>query len=748
MNTRITEPLTIHSQIMNNDNELNDLINSITDNPMQQSSTGGSKEPSASSNTDSNNDDTPSTSSSSWNVIQTFGKNRDLTNTQLGIIYNAIKDGNLGFCIYEQLDEPPENEEENIKASIDALISYGYNIHNWELGNIALSCLRKAYPNLVRDFMIEVFDILNEGNNLIVQNQHKAKIYQTIEEERTSVSDSLIQQPHVTEIQYALSKITNSIAYVTKAKSYEDLMRQNAMREFALMTAYRVMHGRFTKYITAPLSVKYVAPIIKMKHDIVSISKDIQRKFNQPGKYFAEIKKYLKLQPNGFYCYDLNGIMVPILCKHEWMSYQGKPPNIISIECYKKGKCKYCGQEMMAYHEQVRENLPPKIYDLIYKYMATINENIEETSLLYALFTLIYDSIAENVNRKSVKNYDAVIVAYAGLYLYVIYLSTKSGIHYNNKVNKFLDSVKQYWSEVGWTNETITKAAQNTKMFPNMDKMTDIIKEKIYDNKITFLDVLPLSILFHTNADPMKLDELVAKTKMQKLWKEGPEKMNQFNTLFSKSLMSLWKFTNLQNNIEKLGKKSIKINYEVPVIKTETVKNGEKFFYGMCEEYCPVSYIHEWNGNGNVCKHCGLKKDLSNKKDIYTKYFVTINNSYLQRPSVLPIERFKIEKLYKKEMIEKYKGAELFDKYIKIDNHIMKQKLNESIDSGKYTNELLKLVSTLTTIELDKLPKTPEFIKQGFSFVVDNHIKSADDVLNELKNICFSIKNINWIFIS
>ena len=39
--------------------------------------------------------------------------------------------------------------------------------------------------------------------------------------------------------------------------------------------------------------------------------------------------------------------------------------------------------------------------------------------------------------------------------------------------------------------------------------------------------------------------------------------------------------------------------------------------------------------------------------------------------------------------------------------------------------------------------------RQGsFSFVVDNHIKSADDVLNELKNICFSIQNINWIFIS
>ena len=671
----------------------------------------------------------------SWNVKQIFSKSNMLNDTQLGIVYDVKKNGNKDVKIFI-----PDND---IHTDVTDVVYHGLNRYNFEFETLYTSKYKMIENIKFKDFMMTVFDYVNEGKVLLIQNQYKAKIFMTLEENKTT---SNYKRNTLSDVSYILTKIKNGIIYA-KLKSNKDIQRYSNLIDYARMMAYKIKHGRYIKYVCKSSATEYKSPIIKNKFNVTLIPKDLQNKFNKPSKYFDEIKNVLKLNTdNGFYSYYLGNIKIPILCTHEYMIYEGKPLSKISIECYKQGKCKYCGQELNDYHNQFKESLPPKIYDLIYKYMTTINENIEESSLMYVLFSLIYDSIKENVDKSDVKNYDASIIAFAALYLYVVYIKTKGVINYNNKINNFIDSIEKYWAEVGWTNKMIEDATENTKIFSNMSNITELIREKIYTNEITFLDLLPISILFSKIVEPKDYDKLEAKTKMQQLWKSGEDKVKQFNILLNKALLSLWKFNCIKESIEAIGKGKIKTLFEVFDIKSSTIKNGEKFFFAVCDIYCPISNFHEWNDK-HTCKNCGLKKDKSNKKEIYDKYQVEINSPYLQKPHVLVDERFKINKLFTKEQIDAYKADDLFTKYLIIDNHILKQSLEKSINEKSYLDEILKFISTMTTIEIGKLEHTPEFIKKSIGFIIDNKIKSENEVLNELKYIYFKITNIDWLLI-
>lgn len=686
----------------------------------------------------------PSTSTD-WNVRSTFRRDYKLTDAQLGVVYNALKHGSRNLKVYETIDDTSSTAYTNEETI------YGINELNFEPETLHTHLFKvdEDLPEVI-DPMLVVYDYVNEGKILLIQNQYRAKIFLELEKEKSTSSNIL--NPRLNEIGYILTKIRNGRISV-QPKDKRDLLRLADLSSYAMMIAYKLKHGRYNHYICDSSKTDYNSPKIKDKFHIVLVPKDLQHKFTKPGKYFDELKAILKLNPeNGFYSYSVDNTLLPVLCTHEYMIYEGRPLSEVSIQCYKKGKCKYCGQELNAYHEQVKDNLPPKIYDLIYKYMDTINENIEVSSLMFVLFSLIYDSIKTNVDNADVKNYDSTVVAFAGLYLYVVYMKTKTAINYNNKINKFLDSVKKYWAEVGWTSNMIDSATTNTSMFTNMSNITELIREKIYTNDIKFLDLLPASILFGVNVDPKDYDKLEAKTEMQKMWKDGVDKVKQFNELFEKTLLKFWKFDRIKDKVNDIGKEKINTEFSLFDIKKSDVKNGEKFFFTTCGTYCPVSSFHSWgaggsSGSGNVCSYCGLKKDLSNKQEVYNKYQLEINSSYLQKPKVLPDDHFKIDKLYSKDQIEGYKADDLFEKFLNIQNHMIKQAINKAIDDNLYIDETLLFISTMTTISVANLDNKPEFVKKALCFIIDKKIKSDVEVLNELKNIYFKINNIDWLLL-
>lgn len=653
-------------------------------------------------------------------------------NAQLGILFNIFKNG-LSY-VYRFV---PTNDKGNAFSAINKDYEYGLNMVNLELEMI----YTRHYDidkNPFLDPLFDLYDKMNANRTLLLTNKYKSVIHAEFFD-NVSVSNESIKL-----FKQVLNRIANGVFRCDAVNPY-DAKRIMDLCDYSDMLMYINSKHNCTKYLTHKAFVKYVNYFIKDRYKIVQIPKELQLKFNQIGRYFNEIKNVLKLNDkNGFYSYTVDEIDIPVMCKHEYMTFEGVPPAEISIECYRQGKCKYCGQELNAYHEQIKESLPPRIYDLIYKYIATINENIEVDSLMYVLFNLLFDAIQVNVKTSTVKNYDASVVAFAALFLYKIYTITKGKINYNNKVGKFLDSIKEYGSAVGWSQEKMNTVLNDSRMFANIENITNIIKEKIYTNDIKFLEFLPLSIMFNQNVDPREKNKLVAKTKIQELYLEGNNKMILFNDVINKAIQALWKFTNLNEFVKVINK--INVESKLMQIKTMTVKNGERFFNKMCKIYCPVDGIHSFDNN-KECKYCGIKNDLSNKKEIYDKYQNHINNSYLQKPNVIKDSRFNIEKKYNASQIDKYNGSDLFEKYIMIENHILKQIIDKSINNGEQIDEIVKLISVLTTIEKDDIKKDPMFIRKALSFIVDQNIKSSDELLNELEFIYLKIDNIQLLLI-
>ena len=676
-----------------------------------------------------------------WDYKTFAHSNYILNNTQLAIVYLFLKYGNESPPIFEPINTP--------NKYYDNPIMYGYNLVTHDYHTVY-----RNYYSLVTDqaklmdLTIDVYNIVDQGRNLYVQNCYRSVIYNAIAENTIIPITSRIPKNErivlpFTDVDYILTRIRNGFFKQKKQNVDSSLIEAHAP-----ILAQTVLNANPMVYFKQKSATTYSSPEIKEIYGIAIIPKDLQLKFDRPGKYFDEIKVLLTLNPDdGFYTYNLNGMMIPILCTHEYMLYEGKSLSLIALECYKNGKCKYCGQELIAYHIQYKDTLPPKVYDLIYKYMGTINENIEETSLLNALFQLLYDAIEKNVANVNVKNYDTAIVAFTALYLYVIYVKTKDDINYNNKIGRFIDSANNYWSEIGWTNKDIDNAINNENVCFNLSNIADIIKDKIYTNEIKFIDLLPIAVLFNTVIALKDYYTINPTTPSQKLWKSGESGMNRFHSLLRLAYLSLWNIIIFNKSLSSLKSKHIPSSSSRYNIKPTIVEYGEHFFKSTCLYYCPVNKLHEWTLK-NICIHCGLNKDKSNVMHIYEKYQHIINNSFLQIPKVLPQERFKLDKIYHIKDILIHDSNELFEKYIIIDNMVLRHAILKSMDNATLIEEYIKLISVITTIDINELKAVEDkktLIQKAICFIIDKGIKSKENMIPEIKNIAFKITNIDLL---
>lgn len=660
--------------------------------------------------------------------------------TQLAIIYNVLKHGSTSPPILKPISNPKKFYENPLIYSYNTITNDFHTLYR------TYYTTNSDKPELT-DSLLDTYNYIDQGRNLYIQNCYRATIYNAIAENTIipiasrSSKDERVVLPF-TDVDYILTRIRNC---------YFKQRNQNVDRTItelqSLILSQAVLKSNPIIYVKRHSPTSYKSPGIKEVYGLAVIPKELQLKFDRPGKFFNEFKQLLTLNPDdGFYTYNLNGMMIPILCTHEYMLYEGKSLSLISLECYKNGKCKYCGQELLAYHIQFRETLPPKVYDLIYKYMNTINENIEETALLNVLFQLLHDAIDKNVTGNNVKNYDTAIIAFTALYLYIIYMKTKNDISYNSKINNFIDSANNYWTEVGWTDKDIEEAIDDENICSNLSNITEIIKEKIYTNEFKFIDLLPVAILFNTIIALKDYYSIAANTPSQKLWK-SKEGMKRFNLLLRSAYLSLWGNVIFKNSLSKLQNKHILISSSRFDIKPTVVKYGQRFFDSTCLYYCPVNHIHEWSLK-KECLHCGLKFNKSNVSEVYNKYQYIINNSFLQHPKTLPSERFHLDKLHHVKDILAYDANSLFEKYINIDNAILRNVILKSMDHLDRVNEYIKFISVVTTIDISELNAIDDkktLILKALSFIIDKGIKSKENVIAEIKNITFKISNIELL---
>lgn len=657
---------------------------------------------------------------------------RHLTKSQLGVIFDVLKHAVQYVNIYTMSDG-----NGNAFETVSSDYIFGLNATNNQLTYLYTKYYNTDSKSLYSpNYIINLRT--NSNRNILSTNIYRCQIHAKFFD-NVSVSNDVASM-----FNDVLTLIHNS-KFDVVINQLPDVNSINSQTEYSEFMAYITRRHDCQQYLCNKcLNQSYVNYSIIDKYKLVTVPKEIQRKFNKIGKYFDEVKGQLILnESNGFYCYPVDGVNVPILCKHEYMIISGVAPTEMAIECYKKGKCKYCGQELNAYHEQVNDALPPRVYDLIYKYISTINENLDGENLMYVLFNLLYDVIQKNLKTGVTKNYDASVVALTGLFLYKIYMITKDKFKYNNKLNKFLDLVREYGSAVGWSQERMNDVINSNELFDNLNNITDIIREKMYTNVINFADLLPLSIMFNQliELNNNMNEQLNVKTKIQKLYTDGLDKMIQLNKLIDQAYNSIWKRPTVIDSGKEVHRTCRTTNIEI--VHTT---NGERFFGLTCKIYCPVNMVHDF-GKSSTCEYCGMKKDESNVKSIYKKYSNVINTNYLQQPNVLAEAKFNIDNLCKLDDVNKYSGNDLFDKYLIIDNHLIRQLIENNLNNKVQINEVKRLLSVLTMFNPNDISDDILFIKKVLSMIIDLNIKSSNELLNELKYIFMKIDNIQLLLI-
>lgn len=646
--------------------------------------------------------------------------------TALGIIYDVLKKQELSLkrCSSAQ-------GQGDFHKQVGKDFYFAYN----NSGNNADMVYTRNYNMIpdsnVVDYLYNLYYMNNVNRNVLSLNQFRSVIHA-----------NYFSNPNLTdENKEIIRKVLNLIScgvFHPRSENYEQYMP---------LLSYIQSHHNCVGYCKPISHVSYHDQKIKNKYTIYKLDRELGIKFTRIGRYFNEIKKMLEFNPeNGYYSYKVvvnnRELLIPVVCKHEYMILEKVSLVKMAMECYRCGKCKYCGQDLLAYHEQVKESLPSKVYELIYKFNDCISENIDEESNTYLLFNMIYDTVRNQLKDVTVKNYEAFTVGIAAVFLYKVYIVSKErGITYNNKIGKFLDSVREYTTNVGWSQENVNEII-NSDVFPNLDNIESMILENVISKNVIHSEILPISVMFGTPIAPGEKIDVKPKNKFQELWMKGQECVDKFNELIDRGMLARWKY----GKIVELGHKSVNFNWKLKDIEPVIIKNGENFWNLSCKYYCPVfdgNTIHKFVKG--VCSKCGLKSDFSNKDVVYEKHQNFINKSYVQIPYTIDNARFDIKKMWSVDDIKKYDGNALFDKFIKIENYSVQQFIDEDIKNKRHVAEYIKLISSLTTIDVDDIPNDPEFIKKALAFVVDKKIISSEGLSNELQFICLRIYDIQFV---
>lgn len=665
----------------------------------------------------------------------------DFNNPQLGLIFNILKDNQTNINVFYHNESQTEG---TLLKKVQSYTTFGLNKDNGELMNVeAISYNSDLY--YYSNPLLELYSSSNENRSIISTNNYRSFLKTNVYSNVNATEETLRLLSRIASLVVRAPNKLN-----IRPKSIDAINNVNSTIPFyktiGILNNYikTIPYQHIPKQVSINSLIPYDTKNLKYAYKIVSIPKDIQIKFMKLGKYFDEIKKILKYNnKNGFYSYELEGLLIPIVCKHEYMYLEGVSPAEVSIECYKDGLCKYCGQEINAYHERINEEMPSKVYDLIYKFIKSIGDNVEGDSLAIIFYNMIYKVVTTNIKNTSTKGYEAGVIALAALFLYKVYTTTKDKIIFNNKVSKFLDNVMEYCASVGWNKEKMETLSKSNNLFADIDNIVSIIKSKIYTNNIKFVNGLPISVLFEKSVYPDDFSKLEAKNTEQKLFLSGYENMIKFNILLDKKTLEKWVFELVMKNMKAI--EDMKCRYKTKSIEVEIAKHGEVFFDKIWATYCPDGGNHEYESG--VCKKCGIKKDGSNKKEIYIKWDNVINNNHVSKPSMLDDAKFKIGKCWDIDDIKKYDPARLFDTYLQVNNQNEKMTLEKMIKEGKCLGKALKLISTLTTFEVSKLGKSSEDVMKWYSFIIDKGIKTSEEMLNEIEYIYLPIKNVKLLFV-
>lgn len=459
------------------------------------------------------------------------------------------------------------------------------------------------------------------------------------------------------------------------------------------------------------------------KYEIVKIPKDVMKLFKQITMYYEDALKYLKLNDkNGYYCYEIDNIKIPVICKHQMMLLQGVPNMDIAIECYKDGICKYCKQEIAGYNVDTL-TLPNNSMSVILQFA----DCFKDSTISGILIKDIGDFIIKNLNHMGISVYNDT-ECNGFTYLFITKLALQSLKEFNiypSKIKELINKIAKLLAFLGKSDQDVKEILEDNSII-NITSLIEQIKNDI-NTDIEFAKghyLLIEDVLFNSSNDrtprtPIQKIYLTERTKMLDLFKLFK---NEYNKLYDFQLND--KF-NYERNVD----------IEELIIKTKLNNNGFKFFMNNYKNYCPVNNIHEFKDK--KCKYCGIDYNGKNSEEIYKKYSEIINNVSTNEISAnIDISDAKDNTKIILENINKVQD-DIFKNTLKNYGLDYAQITDIEILMKNINEEFIKIINELLNINYDDLlnyikkePLTNQ--KKLILYIMNNNITTLENGINIL----------------
>jgi len=435
--------------------------------------------------------------------------------------------------------------------------------------NNGLILCHERYYNLIPGvdlYDVNVFKNIYEGRNLVTTNQFRALL--------TAEFDRKFKM----NVESKESIAVKDILSVVVSPMPKKLMDNTVAIEFmeSLMNINNVLY----KFELSPMDVDYKFTLkLPFRFAIAEIPKEIREKM-------LNIKNLIFDENTGYYSFQYQGLLIPVMCRHEYLLIKETPLPEISIECYLDGFCKYCGSEMVSFNEEIFEELPPKVYSIVHIFINTFADQINDKMIFNILSNLL---VTELQQHKNIFAKEDVLYAFVHLFFYKIYETTKTIIRYRrNTIKKFIDDVHTYNLKIGFNEANIKKMVKSDELFKNINNVGEILLDNISSDTREYSECYPFSTMFNKDINKTEMKNIVATNKLQKLWLTknhvGIKELNQklLEMVLSKNV---FQFTKVNN---------ISARTKLTNIQEFIDNSGLTFFSKVWENYCPATgMLHE-----------------------------------------------------------------------------------------------------------------------------------------------------------
>ena len=493
----------------------------------------------------------------------------------------------------------------------------------------------------------------------------------------------------------------------------------------------------------------YIPQNINSNISIMRVDKDIRKLLRSPRVFFNVMKKMLKFDKNtGYYSIMRNGVVIPVICKHEYMLLSGQTLIEVATLCSINGKCMYCDAPIPEYDKALIMEQHINMMNISTKLVNTIIENNVSSigkisinlryviankdniiiNISYVISSIIMEYTFKNSFKDSKRGelkheYDAISYD----------ISSDNSLQINIINNNLDEAIKENIGDVEFKHQNIKVITYAYYIVKKVLDEANINSGKLYNECSSFLTINNVRTTIDVSG---VIKQLLDTHEVAKDWIKNIIENDE-------SLKQIYENNCVEKMIYTIKYQLLKLRKHLPLCSIIEVTSGinikniiitinrfEEVYKKVCLTFCPVNYIHLFTNN--VCKYCGLKKDSSNSIDIYIKYEPIIINGQ-QTNKMLTIKSMNNVK----EIIGKDVEKIDVNKFSKILN--MEQQIISYYSSRD--NELREVVVNYLSKfhQIDKNESSKYNPKQLILYIIQNRWCTVETIVLELT--LFAIKH-------